>query len=143
MTVEFRPLAVLYTRDLFPITVLKMTEFMHRHLLQNRGVRLAVQPELKNYWQYTNISEIKFLTVCIAAEICVYRGVECFMLFTDDEEVALQLRSELLPGQHSQSRKENQLAYQSGFAAGFFESMGDGQWQRIRNLRRQCIRRVK
>lgn len=122
MTVEFRPLAVLYTRDLLPITVLKMTEFMHRHLLQNRGVRLAVQPELKNYWQYTNVSEIKFLTVCIAAEICVYRGVECFMLFTDDEEVALQLRSELLPGQYSQSRKENQLAYQSGFTAGFLKA---------------------
>lgn len=121
-TVEFRPLAVLYTRDLLPITVLKMTEFMHNHLLQNRVVRLAVLPEIQNYWQYNDPTTVTFCTVYIKAEIFTYRNTKTFMLFTDDEEAALQLQSELLPGQIEQSRKDKRAAYHSGFAAGFLRA---------------------
>jgi hypothetical protein len=124
MTIEFYPLAVLYTRDLRPITVLKMTEFMHNRFLAYGMVRLAIYPEIKNYWEHENINKMTYQTIDIQSEIFVYRTTKSLMLFVD-EECALLLQSEMLPGQIEQSKRDNKSAYKSGFAKGFLKAWED------------------
>lgn len=58
---------------------------------------------------------VEFRLVEIFGERLVRRGHEMLMLFTRDEESALLLRAEFLPGQRGELHNRERSAFASGF----------------------------
>ena len=115
---------VLYTDDLEPITVLQMSEYAGK-LLEERGrVSIPVIEPLR-------LSDIDdgamplFRQVDIWAEAFVRKGVRHLFLFTRDEEAALLLRSDLLPGQHRMVQEREREAFAKGFMQGLRAVLGE------------------
>jgi hypothetical protein len=102
--------AVLYAHDMEPITVIELQPWAWQFLREQRSVRLAVQrpmvawvdSETRNNPQPLDMSA---WIVHITAEVLVRGRHTSLMLFTNDEEAALLLKSELLPGQHRDVRE--------------------------------------
>lgn len=107
---------VLYTNNMEPITVIDISESGVRYLEQYGHFRMAIlQPaNLSYYTSYNHIVE-RFPDVTIRAEKFIYRGSPHMMLFTDDEENALLLKSSFLAGQTSHVNKLKREAYSEGF----------------------------
>ena len=116
--------AVLYAYDLEPITVLELTPMAWNFLVERGVVRLAV-PEtpqmVPSRGAFPNSFEIR--TVTIHAETFVRGHQRSLMLFTHDEELALLLKSALLPGQRKEAFDEQRAAWARGFMAAL-DSLG-------------------
>ncbi|BAP80962.1 hypothetical protein MT1_3787 [Pseudomonas sp. MT-1] len=111
--------AVLYAEDMEPITVINIEPWAWQFLKEHRSVRLAVIPPASimhdPYAEAILPRDIGSWIVNITAEVLVRGKQETLMLFTRDEEAALLLRSELLPGQIRDSREREKAAFARGF----------------------------
>lgn len=118
---------VLYTQDLLPITVLDVPR-KWLDVLHDRGrIELAVMPQVKlcsdpdeNIAMYDRIQ-----TCSIWMERFVRGSHESLMLFTDDEEAALLLQSDFLPGQLRELRERQIEAYGRGVFDTLFRALGE------------------
>lgn len=93
---------VLYTADMEPITVVELSPHMEQ-LLRERGVVRLPAPAQTSY-STCRVSRgapvrEKYDVVNVFAEALIHRGQRHMMLFVDDEETALLLKSAFLPGQ--------------------------------------------
>ncbi len=111
--------AVLYAEDMEPITVIDIEPWAWQFLREHRSVRLAVIPPVSimhdPYAEAVAPRDAASWIVNITAEVLVRGRQETLMLFTRDEEAALLLRSELLPGQIRDSREREKAAFVRGF----------------------------
>jgi hypothetical protein len=110
---------VLYTHDLEPITVIDLKPWAHEFLVSQGSVRMAVHRPAAAMMSNANALPCDYQMnawfVEITAEV-IRRGMhESLMLFTDNEEAALLLKSELLPGQIRDSRELQKVAFAKGF----------------------------
>lgn len=112
--------AVLYAHDMEPITVIELQPWAWEFLRDQGQVRLAVHrrtdtqvfnPDADN----APISRMNDWIVTITAELLVRGSHRCLMLFTQDEEAALLLKSDLLPGQHRDAQSRDRVAFAKGF----------------------------
>lgn len=111
--------AVLYTHDMEPITVIEIQPWAWQYLREQGSVRLAVHrpaaahynPDAKNVPSLDMSRWIVYIT----AEVLVRGKHKSLMLFTHDEEAALLLKSELLPGQHRDVQDREKAAMAKGF----------------------------
>ena len=108
--------AVLYTHQLEPITVVDIPMWLWERLAQGQTISLAAREPVsfEDSPCYRPIRKVD-----IFGELMRRRGHETLMLFTSDEENALLLKSEFLPGQ----RGELQLRERSAFAKGFMKAL--------------------
>ena len=108
--------AVLYTRQLEPITVVDIPMWLWDRLRRGEVIRLAVQePPSLVPLSGPPPAEIWTRTVSIFGEKFRRREHEALMLFTADEESALLLQAEFLPGQRGEVRNRERGAFASGF----------------------------
>lgn len=114
--------AVLYTNDMEPITVVRIHESLWNRLWNGDHVRLVV-PMPINTSQHADFPlRERLKMVEIHGEVFVRRGHKHMFVFTNDDENALLLRSEFLPGQ----RKDVQHAQRNAFAQGFLHALQVG-----------------
>lgn len=99
--------AVLYAYDLEPITIIEVPHGAMYYLRKHGIVRLHVPSNL------TAPVDCEFKVVTIRAEKFVFGDQETLMLFTHDEETALQMKATFLPGQLGaiQDLQRNAFAY--------------------------------
>jgi hypothetical protein len=108
--------AVLYASDFEPITVIDLPEFAMEYLEKYRFVRLPVlRPPQTTPWDEASMPEPNFPLVKIWAERLRHPRGEHLMLFTEDEEMALLLKSTFLPGQRSALHDVERRAFAQGF----------------------------
>lgn len=109
---------VLYTHDLDPITVIDLKPWAHEFLVSQGSVRMAVLRPAAAMLCHANASpsdQMNAWFVEITAEVIRRGRQESMMLFTHNEEAALLLKSELLPGQIRDSREVQKQAFAKGF----------------------------
>lgn len=111
--------AVLYTHDMEPITVIELQPWAWQYLREQRSVRLAVHRPMAAHYNpdADNVPKLdmSMWIVHITAEVLVRGKHSSLMLFTHDEEAALLLKSELLPGQHRDVQDREKAAMAKGF----------------------------
>lgn len=117
--------AVLYAdSDMEPITVIDIPDWAAKMLRQGRIVRFHVEPKISyipvNYDAHRIPDCIELKIVEVWGEPLVRNGCSTLMLFTRDDELALRLRSELLPGQ----RGLDAIEYKKGFSDGLLAALG-------------------
>lgn len=118
--------AVLYTRALEPITVIDVPMRLWDLLSSGQRVKLAVREALATPLSgetLSNYRDIKYRTVILYAEKFRYRDAESLMLFTEDEEHALLLQADFLPGQRTEVRRRQANHRARGFAEGFLAAI--------------------
>jgi hypothetical protein len=111
--------AVLYTHQLEPITVVDIPMWLWERLAQGQTIRLAVMEPLSLVPNDRPPTYSQPKMVEIFGESIRRREHETLMLFTADEENALLLRADFLPGQRGEVRNRERGA----FAAGFLEAL--------------------
>jgi hypothetical protein len=111
--------AVLYTHQLEPITVVDIPMWLWERLAQGQTIRLAVMesPSLVPTDSPPDYRPLKMVE--IFGERIRRRGHETLMLFTADEENAMLLKAEFLPGQRGELRDR----VRGAFAAGFLKAL--------------------
>lgn len=106
--------AVLYAYDLEPITVIELPPGAVEFLKFNGSVKLSVptMPPVTMPLEQTPI-QYSFKIIEIMAERFVYRNAETLILFTADEETALEMKAAFLSGQVGavQALQRNAFAY--------------------------------
>lgn len=110
--------AVLYTEDMFPITVIDVPERWWNYLKQYGIVRLAISEpmticETPDEDQWTMRHPIKY--VDIRAEVLRKNNKTHMMLFTASEDEALLLESVFLPGQLREVSEIRRREFSKGF----------------------------
>lgn len=111
--------AVLYTHDLEPITVVTIPMWLWDRLEKGDAIRLAVMEAPKLTPSYGVPMTAQMKTVTIFAEMLVRRGKRHMMLSTQDEETALLLKADFLPGQRQELRHRERGAFAKGFLQAF------------------------
>lgn len=108
--------AVLYTHQLEPITAADIPMFLWDRLAKGEPIVLAVMEPVK-LTPYTGgpIDAAPCKRVAIFGERLRSREHETLMLFTADEENAMLLRAEFLPGQRGEVRNRERGAFAAGF----------------------------
>jgi hypothetical protein len=87
-------------------------------------IRLAVNQPLDLIWaDPVTANAIKYITVEIRGEAIQCGQHRTLMLFTRNEEHALLLKSDLLPGQRRGAQHRERKAGAKGFAEGFFAAL--------------------
>lgn len=114
--------AVLYTNDMEPITVVRIHESLWNRLWAGDHVRLVVPMPINTSQQTDFPLSERLKMVEIHGEVFIRRGHKHMFVFTNDDENALLLRSEFLPGQ----RKDVQHAQINAFAKGFLHALQVG-----------------
>ena len=110
--------AVLYAKDMEPITVINLPPTVAHYLERYGRVRVPVAlPALPWVAGTSPTYEPLMRTVDIFAERLVRHGRETLMLFTRDEENALLLKCAFLPGQQAGLQELEREHYVKGFAA--------------------------
>ena len=109
---------VLYTEDLEAIAVIDLPHEAMQFFRDGKHWRVAVYEPMsaKSLASYA-LCDATMKIVTIRAE--EMRGKTGWMLFTDDDELALMLKSSMLPGQIKDFREE----YKRGFANGFMDAI--------------------
>lgn len=108
--------AVLYTNKLEPITVVDLPMWLWYRLGRGEVIRLAVQEQIGFLPANSPPpAEIRTRVVSIFGEKFRRREHEALMLFTADEENALLLQAEFLPGQRGEVRNRERSAFAGGF----------------------------
>jgi hypothetical protein len=102
-----------------PITVIELEPWAWQFLREQRSVRLAVHRQVSAHYDPDAENAPTFdmgkWIVHITAEVLVRGKHTSLMLFTNDEEAALLLKSELLPGQHRDVQDREKAAMAKGF----------------------------
>ena len=108
---------VLYDYYFEPITILELSEFAVNHLNKYRSVRIPVpiSPLTKISDPDSIPNNINFKTVTITCDILIKNNIKHMVLFTNDDENALLLKSAFLPGQRSQLSEIEKNAFAKGF----------------------------
>lgn len=106
---------VLYTNDMEPITVIDLSETAARYLHQYNHVRLPVMEPFSLTPADGSDIQRQFKTVDIYAERLRRKDAETLMLFTNDEENALLLKSTFLAGQQKEINKIKNREFARGF----------------------------
>lgn len=114
--------AVLYTNDMEPITVVRIHESLWNRLWTGDRIRLVVPMPLNLFPKSDTPIREDLKIVEIHGEVFIRRGHKHMFVFTNDDENALLLRSEFLPGQ----RKDVQHALRNAFARGFLHALQAG-----------------
>ena len=108
--------AVIYTHQLEPITVvdipMKLWDMLYRG-------DMIVLPVTTSSREWTTDPTVTVKLVRIHGEVFARRQHRSMMLFTHDEEHALQLRAAFLPGQIATT----QLMHRRAFAEGFITAL--------------------
>lgn len=112
--------AVLYTDDMEPITVLELSG-QARHLIEKHGVVVLSVIESISCLDQAGWKCPRPRKVAIRGEAFVRRGVAHLMLFTQDEESALLLKSAFLPGQRRELADQRAQAFGEGFLRALME----------------------
>lgn len=105
--------AVLYAYDLEPITIIDVPHGAMDYLRKHGIVRIHVPTFPKASFPLSSPIQTEFKHVTIRAEKFVFGDQETMMLFTHDEETALQMKAAFLPGQLGaiQDMQRNAFAY--------------------------------
>ena len=111
---------VLYTEDLEAITVIDLPHEAMQFFRDGKHWRVAVVDPMsaKSLASYAPCED-KMKIVTIWAEEIRRKGKTGWILFTEDEEFALMLKSSALPGQIKDYREE----FKRGFVYGFAEAI--------------------
>jgi len=108
--------AVLYTNQLEPITVVDIPMFLWDMLSKGQHIRLAVQePVGLTPYKYEEAICLNMKTVTVYGERILRRKSEALMLFTEDEESALMLKADFLPGQRGELEARDRKSFANGF----------------------------
>lgn len=110
--------AVLYTNDLEPITVVRVSQFLWDRLARGETVHIPIieSPSLVHYNAPPDFcTPLRTRTVRIYGELLHRKGSKHLMLFTHDDENALALRAEFLPGQNAEVQRREKRAFAVGF----------------------------
>lgn len=112
---------VLYTDDMEAITVIDLPQWFLERLHDGQVMRVAVEDSAPPTWPSADavVPVCKFYAVSIWAERFVRNGGSTWLLFTRDEELALLLRSSVLPGQ----RRDYQDEFKRGFIKGLLSTL--------------------
>ena len=104
---------VLYAYDLEPITIIDVPHGAMDYLRKHGIVKIDVPMYPITTFQLSAPIQTEFKLVTIRAEKFVFGNQETMMLFTHDEETALQMKATFLPGQLSaiQDMQRNAFAY--------------------------------
>lgn len=110
--------AVLYSYDFEPITVIYVPEWARQHMEQHQCFAMAVFERLPvRPCDYEAPATRSYRIVRIQCER-LRRGYRShWMLFTEDEESALLLRTAFLPGQLGEVQERQREAFSKGFWA--------------------------
>ena len=107
--------AVLYAYDLEPITIIDVPHGAVDYLRKHGIVRIHVPTCPRTTFPLSAQIQTEFKLVTIRAERFVFRDQETMMLFTHDEETALQMKSTFLPGQLGAIQDLQRNAFAHGF----------------------------
>jgi hypothetical protein len=116
---------VLYTEDLEPITVVDLPMWIWERLKIGHKMNLPVIEPLQFTPPKDNYPP-EFLRpkiVTIWAEKFVYRDKTSLFVFTRDDENALQLKADFLPGQRGEVQRREQMARIQGFFGGLSQNI--------------------
>lgn len=111
---------VLYTTALEPITVIDVPQWALDRMKHGEQIVFPVWEDITSFRLEPIDCFLPLRTVTVWAERFRCKGASTVMLFTDDDECALALRSDLLPGQ----RKAYQDQYKRGFVDGLLAALG-------------------
>lgn len=108
--------AVLYTQQMEPITVVDLPIWIWDRLWRGDMIQLEVR-EPFNFMAATEPLPVTYCPrrVAIFGERLRRREHEALMLFTSDEENALALQAEFLPGQRGTLHDQKRGAFAAGF----------------------------
>ncbi len=120
--------AIIYTRDMEPITAIDMKPRYWDFLEQTGHINFAVSPplDIKTFYSGSSITEISRLTVRIDAYPTRVGSSMGLILVTDTETEALLMNPTLLPGQQRAINEERKKAFAKGFLYALKMAMGDG-----------------
>jgi hypothetical protein len=113
---------VLYTDEMEAITVIDIPQWLLERVQDGQMIRLAViePPQVSAALAQEIPTPSPMRCVEIWAEKFRRKGRETWLLFTRDEEAALILKSDMLPGQ----RKAFQDEYRRGFVTAILRALG-------------------
>lgn len=114
--------AVLYTNDMEPVTVVSLPAWAWERLGRGDVIRLEAMEPLRPGALY-GADWPRLRVVAIRGEVIVMRGKRSLMLFVDDEESALLLKSEFLPGQRREVCHLRDRARATGFLQGLLAAI--------------------
>ena len=109
--------AVLYTQDMEPITVVDLPTWVWEKLERGDQISIAVM-NTPLAWFKSASEPPDFLpprVVHIYGEMFVRRGKRMMFLFTSDDESALLLKADFLPGQRGELQDRQRRAFSDGF----------------------------
>ena len=112
---------VLYTKELEPITIFKMSPWLAEHITRHWSVSIAVtEPPIYTVSRaMDSMSPMAYKIIRVDLEtLCYSRGRERELFTTHDEEAAMLLKSVFLPGQLSDLQDERRKAFARGFLEG-------------------------
>lgn len=111
---------VLYTHDMEPITVIELRPWQVEYLGREGVVTLAVMPE-DEYPEAADdqAAAVSLRTVRMTAEWFYRNGERRMLLFTRQEETAMLLECQFLPGQRRKLKEHEREAFSRGISAAF------------------------
>jgi len=117
--------AVLYTHQLEPITVLTIKPWLWRRLEMGDAIQIMVPFEVSWDQLHTleDMAEMTTTVVVVRGELIQRGRHRTLMLFTDQEEHALKLQADFLPGQRREVQGRERKARRAGFADGFLTAL--------------------
>jgi hypothetical protein len=102
-----------------PITVIDLEPWAWEFLREHRSVRLAVIRQTEAFYnpdaENAPRPDMGHWIVNITAEVIRRGNHTSLMLFTNNEEAALLLKSDLLPGQYRADQERSREAFAKGF----------------------------
>lgn len=117
---------VLYTEDFEPITVLDLSMAAMSRLKDGGRWRFAVPKPFRLLRRMEIVPLMEPVDIVeIWSERFIRKGQETVFLFTRDEEAALMLKSDLLPGQIKDAQAREREQYARGFLRGIAAVLGD------------------
>ena len=119
---------VLYTDDMEPITVFNLSQDALKFIKEYRTYRIPIcdLPDFSSVGHEENVCfPIQFKVVDIWIEKFYRNKKEHFLFFTRNEEFALLLKSDFLPGQRSEIQELEKNSYYQGFLKGLSTIFGD------------------
>jgi hypothetical protein len=112
-TTSISNVAVLYTHDMEPITVIRMNDFLRTHIDKHGCVSVMAYAPIT----HTSINDCLPRTlprVKIVAEKVVLRGKQHYILFAENDIDALLLKPEFLAGQQREINGQKKEAFLGG-----------------------------
>ena len=112
--------AVIYTKELEPITVVWLASWAVKMLRDHSHVAFAVCPPMSaGLSDFNDFSTMKSWVVRLRGDEIRMNRASTWILTTDDEEVALLLKAAFLPGQQQALRERDRVAMAKGAMSAF------------------------